>query len=535
MKKHGIKVFSKILGWSLVIIFLAISCQDLNNELPIENDMGEIIASNGDLIPGKYIVVLNDTKTNFGKSARYEENQASMRKLASDISIKYKVLPEEIIRVYTNVLSGFAIDLEEKELQLMRKDPAIKYIEQDAYGYASFQKKSPPGKEEPTEPIDPVDSGTSTSIWGLDRIDQRNLPLDQKFSTTATGKGVTVYIMDSGILTDHQEFQGRASLGYDPSGLFLQDCNGHGTHVAGIVGGATTGVAKGVKLVSVKVLGAYNPDFPCANNGPYSQMIEALDWIAANTVGPSIVNMSIQGGKSDALNTALDNVYYAGIPVIVCAGNYANDASFYSPASAEKAYAIGATSENDQRASFSNVGNPIRLFAPGVNIYSSYIGSNSSYGHMNGTSMSAPYVVGVAALFLETNPSARPQQVYDFLTETSTKNKVTISGSLNNHILFSGLNSIGAGSIDPNRVNYAFDMVGSSQKAKVNAYSVYLQWSPVENSSTLDLFIDGVNVGGIQNTSSYRYEVSGKNIPPKTYKLCVPGTTSCSNTVTVNF
>lgn len=535
MKKNGIRFFSKILGWSIVVGFFGISCQDLNNEQPLVEIQKDDIAMNGDFIPGKYIVVLNDNKINFRKSSRYQDNQFTMRELATDISMRYNILPEKITRVYSNAISGFAVDLDNDQLRLLNNDPAVKFIEQDARVYASFQKKSPPGKNEPTEPTDPVDPGNSTSSWGLDRLDQRSLPLDQKFSSIASGKGVTVYIMDSGILTDHQEFQGRASLGFDPSGLFLQDCNGHGTHVAGIVGGASTGVARDVKLVSVKVLGAYDPDLPCANWGPYSQMIEALDWIVSNATGPSVVNMSIQGGKSEALNTTLNNVYYAGIPIIVSAGNYSNDASFYSPASAERVYAIGATGSNDYRASFSNVGNPVKLFAPGVNIFSAYIGSNSNYATISGTSMSAPYVVGVAALFLELNPSANPQQVYDFLTTTSTKNKVILSGSLNNHLLYSGLNNIGSGEIDPNRINYAFDLIATSRKLKGNSWSVILDWTNTPVANTLDLIVDGVRIGEIQNTGSFQLEENGKNLPPKTYQLCIPGTTNCSNTVTVSF
>jgi hypothetical protein len=536
MKKHRIKIFSKILCWTVSIVVFSVACQDLNKEIPLENNL-EPKALNSDLIPGKYIVVLHESTVSFKKSARYIDNQSSMRVVATDLSLKYKINPNKITRVYTNALSGFAIDLEDNELQRMKQDPSIKFIEQDAYAYASFQKKSPPGKD-PVDPVEPVDpgTGTSTTSWGLDRLDQRSLPLDQKFSSVATGKGITVYIMDSGILTSHQEFQGRASLGFDPSGLFLQDCNGHGTHVAGIVGGATTGVAKGVNLVSVKVLGAYDPNFPCANWGPYSQMIAALDWIASNALKPAVVNMSIQGGKSLALNTALDNVFYSGIPVIVSAGNYSDDASFYSPASAEKAYTIGASNTFDNRTVFSNVGNSVKIFAPGENIRSSYIGSNSSYTNLSGTSMSAPYVTGVAALFLETNPSASPQQVYDFLTETSTKNKITISGSLNNHLLFSGLNPSGAGSIDPNRVNYAFDIMSQPVKNQTT-WDVHLYWSPLKSVSIFDLYVNGVLSGQINNSngSSALYPQGAKSKTTRTYKMCVLGTTQCSNTVTVNF
>lgn len=534
MKKDGIRFFSKILAWSLVLGF-GNSCQDFKNEQPLIEIQNDDMALNGDFIPGKYIVVLNDNKINFRKSSRYQDNQSTMRELATDISMRYNILPEKITRVYSNAISGFAVDLEDDQLRILRNDPAVKFIEQDAYGYASFQKKSPPGKNEPTEPTDPIDPSNSTSSWGLDRLDQRSLPLDQKFSSIASGKGVTVYIMDSGILTDHQEFQGRASLGYDPSGLFLQDCNGHGTHVAGIVGGASTGVARDVKLISVKVLGAYDPDLPCANWGFYSQWIEALDWIVSNASGPSVINMSIGGGKSEALNTAVNNVYNLGIPVIVSAGNSEKDALLYSPASAEKAYTIGATFGNDQRATFSNMGNAVNLFAPGVNILSAYIGSISNYATLSGTSMSAPYVVGVAALFLELNPSANPQQVYDFLTTTSTKNKVILSGSLNNHLLYSGLNNIGSGEIDPNRINYAFDLIATSRKLKGNSYSVNLNWSPSNISSTLDLIVDGLKRGEISNTGSFQLEENGKNLPPKTYQLCIPGTTNCSNTAIVTF
>jgi subtilisin family serine protease len=285
----------------------------------------------------------------------------------------------------------------------------------------------------------------------------------------------------------------------------------------------------------VKALGTYDRELPCEIWGYYSQMIEGLDWISADAKSPSIVNMSIAGGKNETFNTAVNNLYDLGIPVIVAAGNNSDDASIYSPASAERAFTVGASTENDQRASFSNIGETIKLFAPGTNIWSAFIGSNSSYSYTGGTSMSAPYVVGVAALFLENNPYATPQQVYDFLIGTSTKNKISISGSVNNHLLFSGLNSTGAGQIDPNRINYGFELIGTSQKQKANDYLVTLSWSPVKDSNMFDLFVDGLKKVETNSPNTIIIQEKGRNLPPKTYQLCVQGTSQCSNSVTVYF
>jgi subtilisin family serine protease len=322
--------------------------------------------------------------------------------------------------VYRNALNGFAGGISDAARDGLLRDSRVARIEPDAMAY--------PGTT--------VQSGAT---WGLDRIDQRSLPLSGTYTYSRTGAGVTAYIIDSGIRYSHSEFGGRAKLGRDfvaeedpanAGGGGGTDCNGHGTHVAGTVGGNLYGVAKGVTLVSVRVFG-------CSGGAPYSRVIAAVDWVTANAAKPAVVNMSLGGPTHLATDAAVRNSIASGISYAVSAGNDSQDACRATPARVREAMTIGSTVRDDSRSSFSNVGDCVDWFAPGSSITSAWATSNTDTRTISGTSMAAPHTAGAAALFLEANPTATPAQVYTGLYDLTTKGIVTKARSKNNHLLYS--------------------------------------------------------------------------------------------------
>jgi subtilisin family serine protease len=302
-------------------------------------------------------------------------------------------------------LKGFAATIPEQALDGIRHDPNVDFVEADGIVSISGSQANPPS-------------------WGLDRIDQRNRPLDQVYNYPNDATDVTVYIIDTGIRFDHQEYNGRAVSGYDfvDNDNDASDCHGHGTHVAGTVGGTTVGVAKNVNLVAVRVLN-------CQGSGTYSGVISGIDWVTQNHSGPSVANMSLGGGYSSSINTAVNNSVASGVVYAVAAGNDNANACNYSPASAGSAITVGATDNTDTRASFSNYGSCVDIFAPGVGITSSTITSTSSYASWSGTSMATPHVAGVAALYLYDHPSATPSQVTYAILNDATTNVLTNIGT----------------------------------------------------------------------------------------------------------
>jgi len=328
---------------------------------------------------------------------------------------------------YRTVLNGFAGEISEAARSGLLRDSRVVRVEQDGI-------------------VTTTSNVQENATWGLDRIDQRELPLDGTYVYNSEGSEVSVYIIDTGIRYSHNEFQGRAAFGFDAfnDNRDGDDCNGHGTHVAGTVGGAVYGVAKDVNLVAVRVL-------DCNGSGTFSGVIAGMDWVAENAPGPAIANMSLSGGSSDSVNDAVVTMYEAGIPVIVAAGNgnrggREQDACDYSPAGASSAYTVGATTSSDSKTSWSNYGDCLDIFAPGASITSAWHTSNSATNTISGTSMAAPHVAGVAALFLQNNTNAGSQDVYDALTQTSTQNIVSNSRTANNHLVYSLLDDSDGGS-----------------------------------------------------------------------------------------
>jgi hypothetical protein len=318
-------------------------------------------------------------------------------------------------RRYSRALNGFAATIPERAIPALLRNPLVQSVAQDGVVRVSTVQSDPP--------------------WNLDRIDQRDIPLDDQFDYAATGAGVNVYVIDSGIRYDHEEFGGRASLAIDVVGGLASpgsDCYSHGTHVAGTIGGATYGVAKGVTLKSARV-------FDCAGNGTWSGVIAAVDWVTANHVKPAVANMSLGGSYYEPANAAVANSIAAGVVYAVAAGNENHHACLNSPASTPTALTVAASDINDYRASFSNWGSCVDLFAPGVQVESaSHLGADLTT-IKSGTSMASPHVAGVAALYLEGTPDATPADVASAILGSATVNRLQNIGPFDtpNALLFS--------------------------------------------------------------------------------------------------
>ncbi|KGN31317.1 peptidase S8 [Knoellia sinensis KCTC 19936] len=356
----------------------------------------------------RYIVVMN-------KNANASSQSSAKNQARSNGA--------QITHNYSAALDGFAAKLPAQALNGLRNNPNVAFIEPDL-------------------PVRATDT-QSPATWGLDRIDQRDLPLNNSYTYTQSGAGVTAYIIDTGIRTGHAEFSGRAVSGYSAinDGRGSDDCNGHGTHVAGTVGGETYGVAQDVRLVAVRVL-------DCQGSGSNSGVIAGVDWVTQNhTAGsPAVANMSLGGGVSSALDSAVSNSIADGVTYALAAGNDSGaNACNGSPGRVAAGLTIGSSTNTDARSSFSNIGSCLDLFAPGSNITSAWHTSNSATNTISGTSMATPHVAGAAALLLQATPSASPASIASTLVANSTTGKLSNIGTGSPNRLL----NIGTGGTNP--------------------------------------------------------------------------------------
>ncbi|MBB5956955.1 subtilisin family serine protease [Saccharothrix tamanrassetensis] len=310
---------------------------------------------------------------------------------------------------YRAAFKGYSVTMSAKQAKRLAADPAVSFVEQDRTVGLLTDQNNPPS-------------------WGLDRIDQDSLPLNQKYSYSTGASNVTAYVIDTGINYNHNDFGGRASFGFDAfsDGQNGKDCQGHGTHVSGTVGGATYGVAKQVKLKAVRVLN-------CAGSGSVSTEAAGVDWVTKNAVLPAVANMSLYTGTANEPSRVLDNAVKAsiakGISYVVAAGNFNDDSCKYSPQRVTETINVAASARTDARASFSSYGTCSDLFAPGQDIVSASYSNNSGSASMSGTSMASPHVAGAVALYLADNPSKTPAEVHSAITAAATPGKITNPGS----------------------------------------------------------------------------------------------------------
>lgn len=426
--------------------------------------------------------------------------------------------------VYRSTLTGFAAKLSKGQVEKIRNDKRV---------LAIF-----PDQIVELENTDFTDDPNTTNVqeyatWGLDRIDQREKMMDRAYSYSASGSGVNVYIMDSGIRYSHDEFGTRATLGVDlvklnpdeydqddPQLELGNDCNGHGTHVAGTVGGKLYGVAKEVNLVSVRV-------FSCVGRTTWSRIIQAIEWVTDNAVHPAVVNMSIGGSAYEPIDAAIETSVAAGIHYVVSAGNSNDNACIYSPARAPGAITVGATYINDIRTNFSNFGYCLDVYAPGYEIFSASHKDNVSAVSKSGTSMAAPHVAGLAALYLQNNVLVTPSELQNEIILNATPDVVQNVPEGPNRLAFSIWEPVVFNSPSPPALNLR--VIGIDQKG---GEQFYLLWDRTEDPA-VDIFHNGSFVERTHNTGEFSYMSNGKG--KNNFMVCEVNYANCSAEVSPDY
>jgi serine protease len=420
--RHSIKTVALFIAIASVSITESFAANDSLSATDVQSKF--IHASADRAIKDQYIVVLKSDyideqiSTTFGQATinaastmdtmnyrRYAvENTVTAMANSHNVAVKTQ---------YHAALSGFTAQMTETDMRALLADDRVAFIEQDQIMRANITQ--------------------SNATFGLDRIDQANLPLDSFYNYDTDGSDVRAYVIDTGILVSHSDFGGRAENGRDlvDNDNIANDCNGHGTHVAGTIGSSTFGVAKNVTLIGVRVLG-------CDGSGLNSVVIAGVDWVTQNAVRPAVANMSLGGGSSAALDASVQNAINSGITFVVAAGNSNTDACVGSPNRVPDALTVASSTSTDARSSFSNWGTCIDLFAPGSGITSTW--NDGGNVTISGTSMAAPHVAGVVALYLQDNTSASPATVNAAIVNNASSGKITDTSGSQNLLLQSRFN-----------------------------------------------------------------------------------------------